>query len=116
LRVATVEHAVVGMVATSHEEGYRWIDHLYVAPDLVGRGIGTAPLRDALDGLERPVRLWTFQDNEGARRFYGRHGFKLAQRQALPEFLLSGHETGSLAKFIVDHQAPYAADDWAMAA
>jgi len=41
---------------------------------------------------------------------------KLALRQALPEFLLGGHETGSLAKFIVDHQAPDAADDWAKAA
>ncbi|ASJ73697.1 hypothetical protein IMCC3135_18090 [Granulosicoccus antarcticus IMCC3135] len=75
VRVATLDSAVVGMVATSHDEGLDWIDHLYVAPDLVGKGIGTSLLRDALGGLGRPVRLWTFQDNHGARRFYKRNGF-----------------------------------------
>lgn len=51
-----------------------WIDHLYVAPGAQGQGIGPALLARALqDGSER--RLWTFQRNTRARRFYERHGF-----------------------------------------
>ncbi len=26
--------------------------------------------------LHKPIRLYTFQQNEGARRFYERHGYK----------------------------------------
>lgn len=55
-----------------------WIDHLYVAPNSQGQGLGRALLAKALeDGSER--RLWTFQANARARRFYERHGF-IAER------------------------------------
>jgi GNAT superfamily N-acetyltransferase len=55
-----------------------WIHHLYVAEDQVGRGFGSVLLDFALAGpqrLDRAVRLWTFQANSGARRFYERRGF-----------------------------------------
>ena len=51
-----------------------WIEHLYIAPDHQGRGLGPALLAQALeDGGER--RLWTFQQNARARGFYESRGF-----------------------------------------
>jgi GNAT superfamily N-acetyltransferase len=52
-----------------------WLAQLYVEPGRTGRGIGTHLL--AVAKRERPagLRLWTFQSNLGARRFYERHGF-----------------------------------------
>jgi GNAT superfamily N-acetyltransferase len=51
-----------------------WIDQLYVAPGQQGRGIGSRLIACAKEAS--PVlQLWTFQRNEGARRFYERHGF-----------------------------------------
>jgi ribosomal protein S18 acetylase RimI-like enzyme len=57
-----------------------WVDQLYVAPWLTGRGIGSELL--ALATRERPdgLRLWTFESNVGAQRFYERHGFTAAKR------------------------------------
>ena len=55
-----------------------WIEHLYVEENLVGRGFGSALLDFALAEPQRrgrAVRLWTFQANHGARRFYERRGF-----------------------------------------
>lgn len=60
------------------DDGALWIRHLYVAEAAVGRGLGTHLLAFALGAPQRggrPVRLWTFQANAGARRFYERHGF-----------------------------------------
>jgi GNAT superfamily N-acetyltransferase len=51
-----------------------WIDQLYVMPGCQGAGVGRALLAIALDG-QTSVRLWTFQKNPGARRFYERNGF-----------------------------------------
>jgi ribosomal protein S18 acetylase RimI-like enzyme len=67
--------AILGMLATSHERGVDWIDQLYLDPQAVGQGIGTLLLEDALAHLQPPVRLYTFQANVDARRFYERHGF-----------------------------------------
>jgi GNAT superfamily N-acetyltransferase len=73
--VACVAEAVVGILATSEENGISWIDQLYVLPGFVGKGIGSVLLSDELASLPRPVRLYTFQANAGACRFYTRHGF-----------------------------------------
>ena len=55
-----------------------WIHHLYVHPDFQGQGIGPQLLALAMaDG--RPRRLWTFQQNERARRFYEKRGFVLLE-------------------------------------
>jgi len=67
---------VVGMMATAQEDGYSWIDHLYLAPAFVGRGIGSLLLAQAMQQLSPPLRLYTFQENAGARRFYERHDFQ----------------------------------------
>jgi putative acetyltransferase len=51
-----------------------WVEQLYVLPEFQGRGIGCRLL-----GLAKSryagLKLWTFQQNEGARIFYERNGF-----------------------------------------
>jgi GNAT superfamily N-acetyltransferase len=57
-----------------------WLAQLYVDAGSTGRGLGSRLLAHAL--RERPggLRLWTFESNAGARRFYERHGFREARR------------------------------------
>lgn len=76
VEVALRDKKILGMSATSFDERYSWIDQLYIRPNSVGSGIGTVMLERALLDLDRPVRLYTFQENVGARRFYERHGFE----------------------------------------
>ena len=52
-----------------------WIDQLYVAPAEQGSGLGSSLLRRAQRAASTPLRLWAFQRNTNARRFYERHGF-----------------------------------------
>ncbi len=73
--VAECEGVAVGLMAVSREEGTGWIDHLYLLPTAVGQGIGTQFIERAKTELGPPIRLYTFQANEGARRFYERHDF-----------------------------------------
>lgn len=55
------------------------LTHLYTDPPAQKRGVGRTLLDHVKtlqpDGLE----LWVFQKNEGARRFYERHGFQLVR-------------------------------------
>jgi GNAT superfamily N-acetyltransferase len=64
------------MIAISRDSLCGWIDQLYLHPSAVGQGIGTLLLSHAIKELGSPIRLYTFQANTGARRFYERHGFK----------------------------------------
>lgn len=74
--VACNSEAVVGVLATSQANGSSWIDQLYLLPGFVGKGLGSLLLEHGLKSLARPVRLYTFQANAGARRFYEKHGFR----------------------------------------
>lgn len=74
--VAVQGGTVVGMIAVRLQASTAWIDQMYLRPESVGQGIGSLLLRHALGSDPRPVRLRTFQENQGARRFYERHGFK----------------------------------------
>jgi GNAT superfamily N-acetyltransferase len=79
--VAEVAGRVVAMLNLSHgDDGVDWITHLYVHPSHVALGIGTALLDLALQRCRRPMRLYTFEANAGARRFYERHGFVVIAR------------------------------------
>ena len=51
-----------------------WLDHLYVAPDAQGAGVGAELLRHAKEQSPGGLDLWVFQVNDRARRFYERHG------------------------------------------
>ena len=55
------------------------LHHIYVRPDLQNRGIGTSLLEHVRGRMPDGFVLWTFQKNEGARRFYERHGFNVVQ-------------------------------------
>ena len=74
--VALVDGRVVGFVARDDRDGISWIANLYLRPGHTSSGIGSRLLHHALELASRPVRLWCFQRNAGARRFYERHGFK----------------------------------------
>jgi GNAT superfamily N-acetyltransferase len=64
------EERLLGIIAFRED----WIDQLYVLPDAQGRGVGSA-LLDIAKRQATELSLWTFQRNEGARRFYERHDF-----------------------------------------
>jgi len=74
--VAEVNGQIVGAMATRTEERTSWIDQMPVDPGMVGRGIGSVLLARAIATLALPIRLYTFQQNVGAQRFYERHGFQ----------------------------------------
>jgi putative acetyltransferase len=68
--VAERDGEIVGYVGFDPD----WINHLFVHPDAQGQGLGPRLLAKALeDGRRR--RLWTFQQNTRARRFYEARGF-----------------------------------------
>jgi ribosomal protein S18 acetylase RimI-like enzyme len=73
---APPEGVLVGALATRAGDDGAWIEQLYLRPGWTGRRLGTRLLRHALARLPRPVRLFTFQQNEGARRFYEAAGFR----------------------------------------
>ena len=74
--VAESKGAIVGVVATERKDACSWITQMAVDPAHVGMGIGSMLLQHVLDVCPPPVRLYTFQANAGARRFYERHGFR----------------------------------------
>ena len=51
-----------------------FINHLFVAADQLGRGLGEQ-LLDLAKGDYAELSLWTFQQNVRARAFYEKHGF-----------------------------------------
>lgn len=75
--VAVLDGQVIGFLSVSTDGGVGWIDHLYLRPDWVGRGIGTRLLELARRQLPLPIRLYTFRENERARRFYESQRFRV---------------------------------------
>jgi GNAT superfamily N-acetyltransferase len=73
--VTEEDGAVVGYMGLRGDE----LSHLYVAPEAQNRGLGAALLDHAKSLRPDRLELWAFQENEGARRFYERHGFRLVR-------------------------------------
>ena len=71
--VAQADSHLVGFAAL----GADTLDHLYVHPDLQRQGIGDALLARAKELRPDGFRLWVFQRNTDARRFYERRGLRL---------------------------------------
>jgi GNAT superfamily N-acetyltransferase len=103
--VAQRDGAVIGFVVLSQDRECSWIEQMFVHPSHVAKGVGAQLLAHALDVLPAPVRLYTFQANSGARRFYERHGFVAIQMtngeaneercpDVLYELSVSSHQRG----------------------
>lgn len=72
--VAEGDGQVMGYIGFDQD----WIHHLYLLPEAQGQGVGPQLLALALAD-RRPRRLWTFQQNLRARRFYEDRGFRLLE-------------------------------------
>jgi GNAT superfamily N-acetyltransferase len=73
--VAECEGEIVAMMALDGEQ----VEQLYVAPEHQRRGAGSRLLAKARELRPRGLRLWTFQRNAPARRFYESHGFRAVE-------------------------------------
>jgi putative acetyltransferase len=69
------DRRVLGFAALSGN----MLNHLYVEPDAQRRGIGTSLLRHAKVCRPQGLRLWTFQANDRARRFYEHREFHVIE-------------------------------------
>jgi GNAT superfamily N-acetyltransferase len=74
--VAEEDGRVVGLAAV----GEKSLGHLYVHPDYQSRGIGSQLLEQTKALHPGGFTLWTFPQNEGACRFYERHGLRVSAR------------------------------------
>jgi GNAT superfamily N-acetyltransferase len=50
------------------------LNYLYLEPDAIGQGVGSALYRHVLERRPDGFTFWVFQQNERARRFYEAHG------------------------------------------
>jgi GNAT superfamily N-acetyltransferase len=73
--VAEVDGRLAGFAALEED----LLGHLYVHPSLQRRGVGDALLARAKELRPGGFRLWVFQRNTGARRFYERHRLRLVE-------------------------------------
>jgi GNAT superfamily N-acetyltransferase len=73
--IAEEDGRVVGLAAIGGDT----LGHLYVHPDVHGRGIDTALLDKTKELRPDGFTLWTFPQNEGACRFYERRGLRAIQ-------------------------------------
>ncbi|MFC9292951.1 GNAT family N-acetyltransferase [Streptomyces sp. NPDC057011] len=77
--VIEADGAFAGCVTVRPAEEGLWLEHFYLAPEVQGRGLGSAVLRALLTRIDADgvaVRLNVLQGS-AARRLYERHGFAL---------------------------------------
>jgi GNAT superfamily N-acetyltransferase len=70
VRVARQEGQVIGFIARDDSE----VHALYVLPRAQDMGVGTALVHDAQTACDA-LRLWSYQANRSATRFYAQRGF-----------------------------------------
>lgn len=80
--------AVIGFMASTPEH----ISQLYVRVSHQGKGIGSLLVDIAKRNSRGRLRLFTFEANKGAQRFYDRHGFKVVARGFEQEWQLADIE------------------------
>jgi len=73
--VAEDEGRVVGFAVLAADE----LLQIHVNPADQRNGVGARLFRHAQERRPSGFTLWTFQKNEGARRFYERHGCRIVQ-------------------------------------
>ena len=77
--VAEVDGRPVGFAALGSRNGDDFLQHLYVAPEFQGGGLGTELIERAKTRRPTGFRLWVFQKNNGARRFYEKNGLRVVE-------------------------------------
>src|SRR4051812_18601288 len=60
----------------SEEPGVRELSAIHVDPERVGTGVGRLLMADALEHLRPRAVLWVLEENERARRFYEKGGWR----------------------------------------
>jgi GNAT superfamily N-acetyltransferase len=88
--VIVADGAFAGCIAVRPAEDGRWLEHFYLAPELQGRGLGSAVLQTVLrdsdaDGV--PVRLNVLRGSP-AQRLYERHGFAVESHDPVDVFMV----------------------------
>ncbi len=74
--VAEMSSEIAGFLAMGNGV---FVEHLYVHPDYQRRGIGGRLLQGAQARMPDGFRLWVFQENVDARRFYERRGLRVIE-------------------------------------
>lgn len=82
--VAELDDRVVGMISVGPQDGHLVVWKIYVLREFQGRRIGSALLSSAIErAREIYDEIWLpyVDGNEGAARFYRRHGFTEVDRE-----------------------------------
>jgi GNAT superfamily N-acetyltransferase len=78
-----VEGTLAGVLVVRDRGDHLYLDHLYIRPDLAGRGLGSAAVQ-AVQARARaaglPVRLCALRESP-ANGFYVRHGFRFERAE-----------------------------------
>jgi GNAT superfamily N-acetyltransferase len=69
----------LGIEESTNLGGAAVLEKLYVEPSEQNRRVGATLLDKAKELRPEGLYLWVFQKNEGARRLYERHGFRLVR-------------------------------------
>lgn len=91
VHIAEYEGAVAAFIALSEDQ---YVSALYAERRKRGKGCGKALLDLAKEKHPTGLKLWTFEANKDARRFYSREGFSEIRRtngdneEGLPYILL----------------------------
>lgn len=90
VRVVIEEHTgkVIGFLASNSQT----ISQLYIHVDYKNQGIGSRLVNIAKDDSNGSLRLFTFECNKRAQRFYERHGFRVVGRGFEPTWQLNDVE------------------------
>ena len=76
-----------GMLAWQQTQEGAEIIAIHSLPESWGTGLGHAMLTEALGQIgDRAVFLWAFKENQRARRFYEKHGFRWDGTQRTSDF------------------------------
>ncbi|MFI7062353.1 GNAT family N-acetyltransferase [Kribbella sp. NPDC050124] len=88
--VIVADGTFAGCVTVRPAEDGQWLEHFYLAPDLHGRGLGSAVLRSLLERTDAdgvPVRLNVLQGSP-AQRLYERHGFVVEDEDPIDVYMI----------------------------
>ena len=78
--IDSIHNKIVGIMAVKDN----WLNHLYIVPQFQKKGVGRVLLQEAQRQSATGFKLWVFQQNTGAIRFYEREGcVLLEERDAL---------------------------------